>query len=92
MLRPGGKFYCLEFSTLPHAGAQRMYEIYNRVLIPELGAAIAGDRASYDYLVESIARFPDAPRLVEMMHTAKFILPQYRHLTGGIVAMHWGLN
>jgi len=90
VLRPGGKFYCLEFTTLPHAGAQKIYELYNRVLIPQLGQMIAGDRASYDYLIESIARFPTAPDLAEMMRGTGFAAPQYRYLTGGIVAVHWG--
>lgn len=90
VLRPGGKFYCLEFTTLPHTGAQKIYETYNRVLIPQLGQMIAGDRASYDYLIESINRFPDAPTLTEMMHDAGFMAPQHRYLTGGIVAVHWG--
>lgn len=92
VLRPGGKFYCLEFTTLPHAGAQKIYEVYNRVLIPQLGAMIAGDRASYDYLIESIARFPAAPDLCDMMRAAGFAAPDYRYLTGGIVAAHWGTN
>ena len=89
-LKPGGKFYCLEFSTLPHDGAQKIYELYNRVLIPKLGEMIAGDRASYDYLIESIARFPAAPDLCAMMHEAGFTAPQFKYLTGGIVAVHWG--
>ena len=92
VLKPGGKFYCLEFTTLPHAGAQRMYEIYNRVLIPRLGEIIANDRASYDYLIESIARFPTAPDLTEMMRETGFTAPQYQYYTGGIVAVHSGLK
>ncbi len=91
-LKPGGRFYCLEFTTLPHAGAQRIYEAYNRVLIPQLGQIIAGDRASYDYLIESIERFPDAPTLIGMMKDAGFTAPQYRYLTGGIVAVHYGVK
>lgn len=90
VLAPGGKFYCLEFTTLPHQGAQKIYETYNRVLIPQLGQMIAGDRASYDYLIESINRFPDAPTLTEMMTEAGFTAPQHRYLTGGIVAVHQG--
>lgn len=90
VLRPGGRFYCLEFSTLPHAGAQRLYEAYNRFVIPQLGAAIAGDRASYDYLIESIARFPAAPELAAMMADAGFTAVDFKRLSGGIVAVHWG--
>jgi demethylmenaquinone methyltransferase/2-methoxy-6-polyprenyl-1,4-benzoquinol methylase len=90
VLRPGGKFFCLEFTTLPHAGAQRMYELYNQFLIPRLGEMIAGDRASYDYLIESIARFPSAPALEDMMTEAGFDGAVYQYLTGGIVAVHWG--
>lgn len=92
VLKTGGKFYCLEFTTLPHQGAQKIYEAYNRVLIPQLGQMIAGDKASYDYLIESIERFPDAPTLTGMMRDAGFRAPQYRYLTGGIVAVHWGTN
>jgi len=90
VLRPGGKFYCLEFTTLPHAGAQKTYELYNRVLIPQLGQMIAGDRASYNYLIESIARFPAAPDLAEMMHAVGLTALQYKYLTGGIVVVHSG--
>jgi len=90
VLKPGGQFWCLEFTTLPHAGAQKIYETYNRLLIPQLGEMIAGDRASYDYLVESIARFPDAPQLAELMRAAGFTAVQYHYLTGGIVAVHSG--
>ncbi|HCM83084.1 MAG TPA: bifunctional demethylmenaquinone methyltransferase/2-methoxy-6-polyprenyl-1,4-benzoquinol methylase UbiE [Rhodospirillaceae bacterium] len=92
VLKPGGKFYCLEFTTLPHAGAQKIYETYNRVLIPQLGGMIAGNRASYDYLIESINRFPDALTLTDMMREAGFHAPQYRYLTGGIVAVHEGIK
>jgi demethylmenaquinone methyltransferase/2-methoxy-6-polyprenyl-1,4-benzoquinol methylase len=90
VLRPGGQFFCLEFTTLPHAAAQRLYETYNKILIPQLGEWIAGDRASYDYLIESINRFPAAPDLASMMQDAGFSQVGFRHLTGGIVAMHWG--
>lgn len=90
VLKPGGKFYCLEFSTIPNAPAQRMYELYNRMMIPALGEMIAGDRASYDYLIESIARFPAAPELAEMMREAGFTNVNFKRLSGGIVAVHAG--
>ncbi len=90
VLKPDGKFFCLEFTTLPHAGAQRVYELYNQFLIPRLGEMIAGDRASYDYLIESIARFPSAPDLAEMMRDTGFHAAKYQYLTGGIVAVHSG--
>jgi len=91
-LKPGGEFWCLEFTTLPHAGAQKIYETYNRVLIPQLGQMIAQDRASYDYLIESIARFPDAPALADLMRAAGFAAPRYQYMTGGIVAVHSGFR
>lgn len=90
VLKPGGKFFCLEFTTLPHAGAQKIYETYNRILIPQMGEWIAKDRASYDYLIESIARFPDAPALAELMNDCGFKMTNYIYLTGGIVAVHQG--
>ncbi len=90
VLRPGGRFLCLEFSHLPVPALQRLYDAYSFNVIPELGQAVTGDRASYQYLVESIRRFPDAETFGGMVDTAGFGRVNWRMFSMGIVALHSG--
>jgi demethylmenaquinone methyltransferase/2-methoxy-6-polyprenyl-1,4-benzoquinol methylase len=90
VLRPGGRFHCLEFSKLEVAALSKLYETWNFKVLPEIGARVAKDRASYEYLAESIAKFPDQPTLAGMMEKAGMERVAYRNLSGGIVAIHTG--
>jgi demethylmenaquinone methyltransferase/2-methoxy-6-polyprenyl-1,4-benzoquinol methylase len=90
VLRPGGRFHCLEFSKLEVAALAPLYETWNFRVLPEIGARVAKDRASYEYLAESIAKFPDQPTLAGMMERAGLERVAYRNLSGGIVAIHTG--
>lgn len=88
VLRPGGRFLCLEFSKpmLPLLGP--IYDRFSFSVIPWLGERVAGDRASYQYLVESIRRFPDQARFARMIEDAGLGRISVRNLAGGIVALH----
>ncbi len=90
VLMPGGRFHCLEFSKLEVAALAKLYETWNFRILPEIGARVAKDRASYEYLAESIAKFPDQPTLAAMMEAAGLERVAYRNLSGGIVAIHTG--
>ena len=90
VLKPGGRFMCLEFSAVDMAGLDRFYDLYSFHVIPRLGQAIAGDADSYRYLVESIRTFPNQARFAAMIETAGFARVSYRNLTGGIAAIHSG--
>ena len=90
VLKPGGRFMCLEFSQLPHPLLQSLYDTYSFQIIPALGEFVANDRASYQYLVESIRKFSDQETLVARMRQAGMEQVQYTNLTGGIVAIHEG--
>jgi demethylmenaquinone methyltransferase/2-methoxy-6-polyprenyl-1,4-benzoquinol methylase len=90
VLMPGGRFHCLEFSKLQIAPLEKAYETWNFRVLPEIGACVAKDRASYQYLAESIAKFPDQPTLARMMEEAGLERVGWRNLSGGIVAMHSG--
>ncbi|MFV0244266.1 MAG: bifunctional demethylmenaquinone methyltransferase/2-methoxy-6-polyprenyl-1,4-benzoquinol methylase UbiE [Qingshengfaniella sp.] len=90
VLRPGGRLMVLEFSQLPNAGLQWAYDRYSYNIIPAMGQAVTGDRDSYQYLVESIRKFPDQDRFAEMIRTAGFDLVKYRNLSMGIAALHSG--
>ena len=90
VLRPGGRLMVLEFSRLPNPLLQRAYDAYSFNVIPRMGQAIAGDRESYQYLVESIRRFPDQERFAAMIREAGFERVQYRNLTQGVAALHSG--
>ena len=90
VLKPGGRFLCLEFSSVDMAGLDRLYEIYSFNVIPMLGRLVAGDEESYRYLVESIRRFPNQARFAAMIGEAGFARVQYRNLSGGIAAIHSG--
>ncbi|MBR0657343.1 class I SAM-dependent methyltransferase [Plastoroseomonas arctica] len=90
VLRPGGRFHCLEFSQLEIAALEPLYEAWSFKALPALGQRIAGDAESYRYLAESIRMFPDQESLAAMMREAGLERVQYRNLSGGIVAIHTG--
>ena len=90
VLKPGGRFLCLEFSRVVVPLLDRLYDTYSFQVLPALGAVVARDRESYQYLVESIRRFPDQDRLAGMIAEAGFGVVRYRNLTGGIAALHSG--
>src|SRR5262245_33894549 len=90
VLRLGGRFLCLEFSTVDVPGLDQLYDLYSFNVIPALGRAVAGDGESYRYLVESIRRFPRPEAFAEMMRTAGFARVSYQRMSGGIVALHSG--
>ncbi len=89
-LRPGGRFFCLEFSRFQVAALAPVYDAWSFGMLPRLGQAIAGDRESYQYLAESIRTFPDQAMLAEMMREAGFRRVAVRNLSGGIAAIHSG--
>jgi len=90
VLRPGGRLMVLEFSQIPNDLMQRVYDLYSFNIIPRLGQTIAGDRDSYQYLVESIRRFPDQETFLGMVRDAGFGNAKYRNLSMGIAALHSG--
>jgi demethylmenaquinone methyltransferase/2-methoxy-6-polyprenyl-1,4-benzoquinol methylase len=89
-LRIGGRFFCLEFSRPTTAGLERLYDAYSFNVIPLLGEYVAKDRASYQYLVESIRRFPTQENFAAMISKAGFSRVSFENLTGGVVAIHSG--
>jgi demethylmenaquinone methyltransferase/2-methoxy-6-polyprenyl-1,4-benzoquinol methylase len=90
VLKPGGRFYCLEFSRLAVGGLEPVYDFYSFNAVPALGKWLANDPDSYRYLVESIRRFPDQERFLAMIQEAGFARAAYRNMTGGVCALHWG--
>jgi demethylmenaquinone methyltransferase / 2-methoxy-6-polyprenyl-1,4-benzoquinol methylase len=90
ILRPGGRFLCLEFSTVDVPGFDAVYDFYSFNVIPALGQAVVGDAEAYRYLVESIRRFPRPKAFAEMITAAGFRRVGFRLLTGGVVALHSG--
>jgi demethylmenaquinone methyltransferase/2-methoxy-6-polyprenyl-1,4-benzoquinol methylase len=90
VLRPGGRFLCLEFSHVDVPGLDRLYDLYSFEAIPRLGALTAGAAEPYRYLVESIRRFPSQEVFADMIRAAGFERVGFRNLTGGIAAIHWG--
>jgi demethylmenaquinone methyltransferase/2-methoxy-6-polyprenyl-1,4-benzoquinol methylase len=90
VLKPGGRLMVLEFSQLPEPALQWLYDRYSFNVIPPLGQVLAGDRASYQYLVESIRRFPDQELFAAMIRDAGFEQVKYRNMSMGIAALHSG--
>jgi demethylmenaquinone methyltransferase/2-methoxy-6-polyprenyl-1,4-benzoquinol methylase len=90
VLRRGGRFFCLEFSTTTWPGFAEVYDAYSHRLVPRLGKAIAQDEESYRYLVESIRRFPDMPTFERMIGEAGFVRTHVEPILGGLVAIHSG--
>lgn len=90
VLRPGGRIMVLEFSQLPNPALQWAYDRYSFSVIPAMGQVVAGDRDSYQYLVESIRKFPDQESFATMIRKAGFEQVKYRNLTMGVAALHSG--
>ena len=90
VLRFGGRFFCLEFSTTTWPGFSELYDLYSHKVVPKLGEAIAGDADSYRYLIESIRRFPDMAGFAAMVRGAGFAQVKAEPILGGLVAIHSG--
>lgn len=90
VLKPGGQFFCLEFSHLKNAALQKVYDEYSFRIIPKIGEIVAKDRDSYQYLVESIRQFPKQAELSARLETAGFENVKVVNLSGGIAAIHIG--
>jgi demethylmenaquinone methyltransferase/2-methoxy-6-polyprenyl-1,4-benzoquinol methylase len=90
VLRPGGRFLCLEFSECRVPGLDALYDFHSFQVIPRLGQLTAGAAEPYQYLVESIRKFPKQDAFAQMIRFAGFERVTYRDLTGGIAAMHSG--
>jgi demethylmenaquinone methyltransferase/2-methoxy-6-polyprenyl-1,4-benzoquinol methylase len=90
VLKPGSRFLCLEFSTVDVPGLDRIYDLFSFYVIPQLGKAVTGDAESYQYLVESIRKFPKPNAFAEMIRAAGFSRVNWQSLSGGIVALHSG--
>ncbi len=90
VLRRGGRFFCLEFSTTQWPGFAEVYDTYSHKLVPRVGQLLAGDADSYRYLIESIRRFPDMPAFESMIREAGFVNTRVEPIMGGLVAIHSG--
>jgi demethylmenaquinone methyltransferase/2-methoxy-6-polyprenyl-1,4-benzoquinol methylase len=90
VLKPGGRFFCLEFSRVVVPVLDRLYDLYSFTVLPALGEIVAGDRAAYQYLAESIRRFPPQEDLVTRMGKAGLERARFQNLSGGIAAIHSG--
>jgi demethylmenaquinone methyltransferase / 2-methoxy-6-polyprenyl-1,4-benzoquinol methylase len=89
VLKPGGRFFCLEFSKIQNSNLNFIYQNYSKI-IPLIGKAVIGKKEPYDYLIKSIAEFINQEELIDLMNENKFINCNYRNLSGGIVAIHSG--
>jgi demethylmenaquinone methyltransferase/2-methoxy-6-polyprenyl-1,4-benzoquinol methylase len=90
VLRPGGRFFCLEFSRLRVTGLAPLYDAWSFRVLPRLGEMVADDADSYQYLAESIRTFPDQETLADMMRSVGLEQVRIRNLSGGIAAIHSG--
>jgi demethylmenaquinone methyltransferase/2-methoxy-6-polyprenyl-1,4-benzoquinol methylase len=90
VLRPGGRFMCLEFSHVALPGLKQAYDLYSFNLLPKIGEMVTGNRDAYQYLVESIRRFPPQEEMRAMVAAAGFERTEVRNLSGGIAAIHSG--
>ena len=90
VLKRGGRFFCLEFSTTLWPGFAEVYDAYSHKLVPKLGRLLAKDEDSYRYLIESIRRFPDMPAFERMIGQAGFVRTKVEPMLGGLVAIHSG--
>ena len=89
VLKPGGRFLCLEFSKIQNIYFNNLYKKYSK-LIPHIGKIVVGEKEPYDYLIESIENFINQDELIELMQKNYFIKCEYRNLSGGVVAIHSG--
>ena len=90
ILKPGGRFICLEFSHVENSLLKKIYDVWSFQFMPRIGQKITGDKEAYDYLVESIRQFPSQPELTQMFSEAGFSRVKYRNLSNGIVTLHSG--
>lgn len=90
VLKPGGKFYCLEFSKVTQQTLAHLYYAYSFHVIPRVGQMVVGDGSPYQYLVESIQKFPPQEEFAQMLRGAGFAMVKYENMTGGVVALHTG--
>ena len=90
VLKPGGRLMVLEFSQIPNDLLQKAYDLYSFNVIPVMGQVVAGDRDSYQYLVDSIRKFPDQESFATLIRQAGFEQVSYRNLTLGVAALHSG--
>ncbi len=90
VLKPGGRFYCMEFSTTQWPGFKEIYDVYSHKIMPQMGKMIAQDEDSYRYLAESIRRFPPMPEFERMILDAGFVNTRVEAILGGAVAIHSG--
>jgi len=90
VLKTGGRFLCLEFSSVDVPGLDALYELYSFNVIPAIGQAVTGDREAYQYLVESIRKFPKPKQFAALIEAAGFRRVSFTPMTGGVVALHSG--
>jgi len=90
VLKIGGRFLCLEFSSVDVPGLDRLYDLYSFNVIPAVGRAVTGDAEAYRYLVESIRKFPRSEKFADMIRAAGFRRVSFESMTGGVVALHSG--
>jgi demethylmenaquinone methyltransferase/2-methoxy-6-polyprenyl-1,4-benzoquinol methylase len=90
VLKIGGRFLCLEFSSVDVPGLDRLYDLYSFNVIPAVGRAVTGDAEAYRYLVESIRKFPRPEKFADMIRAAGFRRASFQPMTGGVVALHSG--
>ena len=90
VLKIGGRFLCLEFSSVDVPGLDRLYDLYSFNVIPAVGRAVTGDAEAYRYLVESIRKFPRPEQFADMIRAAGFRRASFQPMTGGVVALHSG--
>ncbi len=90
ILKPGGKLAVLEFSTPVIPGFGRIFNFYFSHVLPRIGGAVSGSRGAYEYLPDSVSKFPNQKRLASLIEETGFSLVEYRNLTGGIAALHLG--
>ena len=89
ILKPGGRFFCLEFSKIQNSSLDIFYKNYSK-LIPSIGKLIVGEKKPYEYLIKSIENFINQDELISLMVESNFQKCKYRNLSGGIVSIHSG--
>lgn len=92
ILKPGGKLVILEFSTPVLPGFRQAFQFYFSNILPRIGGAVSGSRGAYEYLPDSVSRFPDQKNLAQMMSQTGFSDVEYKNLTGGVAAIHSGVR
>lgn len=92
VLKPGGKLVILEFSTPVLPGFRQLFQFYFSAILPRIGGAVSGSRGAYEYLPDSVSRFPDQKNLLKMMNSVGFNSVEYKNLTGGVAAIHSGVK